>query len=238
MLAFQPARDPGDWSAEDYCQAIDALVDLHDRFWGLGADFNAFPWLGRPLAADFVVHVAAAAKAIERIVDQGEPEALVGVQERMQVLAALTQKADMVVAPLRDQPTTLLHGDFWPGNIAVLKDGRQIIFDWQLASVGPGVMDLLVFVNKSMWWFDPLPLSQAEIIDHYREGMAEKSGVQWEEDTWELLWDHAMMWRFLQEWVDLLAASPESLLEARADQLDEVWLNPVAQAVARRIGEL
>ncbi|NIS79977.1 MAG: phosphotransferase [Anaerolineales bacterium] len=238
MLAFQPARDPGDWAAEDYRDAIEALVDLHDRFWALGEDFNAFPWLGRPLAADYEVHVAAAAKAIERIVAQGEPEALVGVRERMQVLAALTMRADRVVAPLRNEPTTLLHGDYWPGNIAILEDERQIVYDWQLASIGPGVMDLLVFVNKSTWWFDPLPLSQAEIITHYRERMAGKCGVLWEEDKWEMLWDHAMMWRFLQEWVDLLAASPESLLEARADQLDEVWLNPVAQAVTRRIGEL
>ncbi|MCK4693223.1 MAG: hypothetical protein KAT23_06310, partial [Anaerolineales bacterium] len=69
----------------------------------------------------------------------------------------------------------------------------------------------------------------------YREGMAASNGVRWNEDEWNLLWDHALMWRFLQEWVDLLAASPDPLLETRAEQLDQVWLNPVANAVSRRL---
>jgi hypothetical protein len=43
------------------------------------------------------------------------------------------------------------------------------------------------------------------------------------------------MWRFLQEWIDLLAASPSPLLEARAETLDQVWLNPVAEAAGRRL---
>jgi hypothetical protein len=46
------------------------------------------------------------------------------------------------------------------------------------------------------------------------------------------------MWRFLQEWVDLLAASPDALLEARTDLLDEIWLDPVTRAVARRLGRV
>ena len=237
MQAFEPDREPEAWRKKDYRKAIDALVELHDRFWGLGSDFDAFPWLGRPLSADFEVHVAAADKAIERSLHQGEPELLVGVQDRMQLLRTLTKNADRVVSPLRQEPATLLHGDYWPGNIAVLEDDRQIVYDWQLASVGSGIMDLLSFVNKSVWWFDPLPIDQEEIITWYRQGMQEQCGVQWDDNVWALLWDHALMWRFLQEWIDLLAASPEALLEARAEQLDEVWLHPVAEAVGRRIND-
>jgi hypothetical protein len=44
------------------------------------------------------------------------------------------------------------------------------------------------------------------------------------------------LWRFLQEWLDLLAAIPESLLVASSGQLEKVWLDPVAQALARRLG--
>jgi hypothetical protein len=235
MEALEPEKEPEAWQKPDYCRAIDALVELHDRFWGLGSDFDAFPWLGRPLSADFEVHVAAADKAIERALHQAEPELLVGVQERMQLLRALTKNAEGVVSPLRNEPATLLHGDYWPGNIAVMEDDRQIVYDWQMASVGAGIMDLLSFVNKSVWWFDPLPIGQEEIISRYRHGMQKQCAVQWEDDEWEILWDHALMWRFLQEWVDLLAASPEALLEARAELLDEVWLHPVAEAVGRRL---
>jgi hypothetical protein len=235
MQAFESEREPEAWCNADYRRAIEALVELHDRFWGLGSDFDAFPWLGRPLSADFEVHVAAADKAIDRALHQGEPGLLVGVQERMQLLRALTKNAERVVSPLRQEPSTLLHGDYWPGNIAVLEGDRQIVYDWQLASVGAGVMDLLSFVNKSVWWFDPLPMGQNEIINWYRQGMQKQCGVHWSDGVWEVLWDHALMWRFLQEWVDLLAASPEALLEARAEQLDQVWLHPVAEAVGRRL---
>lgn len=235
MQTFESEREPEDWNNADYHRAIEALVELHDRFWGLGSDFDAFPWLGRPLSADFEVHVAAADKAIDRALHQGEPELLVGVQERMKLLRALTKNAERVVSPLRQEPATLLHGDYWPGNIAVLKGDRQIVYDWQMASVGAGIMDLLSFVNKSVWWFDPLPTDQEEIINWYRQGMSKQCGVCWSDEDWTVLWDHALMWRFLQEWVDLLAASPAAILEARAEQLDEVWLHPVADAVGRRI---
>jgi len=235
LEAIQSVRDPSQWNAEDYRTAIETLTRLHDRFWGLGSDLSVFRWLSRPLGADFEVHVTAAAKAIERIVTQAQPEPLASVPERMQVLATLTMQADRIATPLLHQPSTLLHGDYWPGNIAILKDGSQVVYDWQLTGVGPGVIDLLVFVNKSAWLFDTLPLSQEEIIKCYREGMEASTGVHWNEDEWKLLWDHALMWRFLQEWVDLLAASPDPLLETRAEQLDQVWLDPVANAVSRRL---
>jgi hypothetical protein len=236
MEAIPVARDADAWRAEDYKRAISALVRLHDRFWRLGEDLDAYPWLSRPLEADFHVHVTAAAKAIQRMVERGRPEPLVGSPDRMRVLALLTTHADQVVAPLRRQPSTLLHGDYWPGNIAVLEDGRQLVYDWQLAGVGPGVIDLLVFVNKSRWWFEELPLSEGEIVSQYRQEVARLVDVRWDEATWEELWDHALMWRFLQEWTDLLIASPEALLEARAEQLDQVWLEPLAEAVRRRLG--
>ncbi|UCF62323.1 MAG: aminoglycoside phosphotransferase family protein [Anaerolineaceae bacterium] len=235
LEALQSVRDPSYWKKEDYVVAIEALTRLHDRFWGLETDLTVFQWLSRPIRADFEVHVAAAAKAIERIVNQAQPEPLATVPERMQVLAALTMQADQIVTPLLKQPSTLLHGDYWPGNIAVLEDGRQVVYDWQLTGVGPGVIDLLVFINKSSWWFDKLPISQEEIVECYRQGMAAGPRVTWEEDEWNLIWDHALMWRFLQEWVDLLAVSPDPLLETRADQLDHVWLHPVASAVSRRL---
>lgn len=235
LEAVQTIRNPTQWSEEDYKTAIIALTRLHDRFWGLGEDLFNFRWLSNPLSADFEVHVAAAANAIERIVSQAHPEPLASVPERMQLLATLTMQADRIVAPMLNQPSTLLHGDYWPGNIAILDDGRQVVYDWQMASVGPGPIDLLVFVTKSTWWFDVLPISQEEIVESYREALATTTSIRWEDEEWDLLWDHALMWRFLQEWIDLLAASPDPLLETRAEQLDQVWLDPVVKAVSRRL---
>ena len=236
LEALTPVRDASQWLAADYRTAMDSLVSLHDRFWGLGEDLDAFPWLSRPIEADFEIHVAAAAQAIERIVAAGEPAALAQAPERMHVLARLTTQAEQVVGPLRRQTSTLLHGDYWPGNIAVLRNKSQVVYDWQLAGVGPGIMDLLVFITKSEWWFGELPVRRDAIIRQYRRGLRERLGIEWGKEEWDELWDHALMWRFLQEWVDLLAASPSSILETRAEQLDRIWLHPVARAVGRRLG--
>jgi Phosphotransferase enzyme family len=235
--ALRPVRDAAAWRPEDYWTALDGLVRLHDRFWGLGEDLAAFPWLGRPLEGDFEVHVTAAAMAIQHIVETGKPASLASIPDRMSMLAELTTRADEIIAPLRDEPVTLLHGDYWPGNIASVRGGRQVVFDWQLAGIGPAVMDLLAFVTKSEWWFGELPVARTAIVDYYREGVSSRSGISWDEATWDRLWDHALMWRFLQEWVDLLAASPEPVLAARTELLEQVWLEPVARAVARRLGK-
>lgn len=229
-------RNPNQWEASDYQQAIEQLINLHDRFWGLEEDLTTFTWLGHPLRADFEVHVAAAAKAIQGIVHKGEPAPIASHPERMSVLATLTTMADQVIAPLLEQPATLLHGDYWPGNIIINKNKDQVVLDWQLTGIGPGIIDLLVFVNKSIWWFDPLPLGTEDIVDLYRQAIKKRTGLQWSDKEWAVLWDHALMWRFLQEWVDLLAATPPPLLEAQAKMLDEVWLDPVSQAVSERLG--
>ncbi len=89
LEAVRPLRRADRWRAEDYWKAVRGLAALHERFWGLRDDLDAFPWLGRPLEADFAVHVAAAAQAIERIVTSGRPEALASRPERIAILAQL-----------------------------------------------------------------------------------------------------------------------------------------------------
>ena len=235
MTAESESRPPESWTEEDFVQAVDSLVALHDRFWHLEEDLEAFPWLARPLQADFSVHVAAAAQAIGRIVESGRPEALAGSPWRMRLLAQLTTQADRVAQPLLQAPATLMHGDYWPGNIVLLADGRQVVYDWQMAGVGPGVIDLLTLVMKSRWAFGDLAVPAALLITRYRQGLYERTGVVWSDDEWASLWDHALMWQFLEEWIDVLAASPDAVLRARAEELDASWLQPVAQAVARRL---
>jgi Phosphotransferase enzyme family len=235
LEAVPQDRSPDAWGPDDYRRAIESLAQMHDRFWGLGEDLSTYTWLSRPLEADFDVHLAVAAQALDRIVAKGSPGSLAGAPARIQVLSTLIDQAPAVVAPLRDQPSTLLHGDYWPGNIAVIDGGEQIAYDWQQTAVGPGVFDLLTFVNMSGWWFSPLPLAREEMIEIYRTEMDERLGISWDEDAWNRQWDHALMWRFLQEWIDLLAVVPDPLLEARAGLLDRIWLDPVAQAVDRRL---
>jgi hypothetical protein len=231
----QQTLQASDWSADDYVHAVKALASLHDRFWDLGDDLDAFPWLGRPLGADFEVHVTVAAQAIQRIVTITSARVAAWDPERLQLLARLIVGANKVAAPLRRLPKTLLHGDYWPGNIAVLEDGSQAVYDWQLAAIGPAVLDLLVFVKNSRWYFGGMPVDEADLVRLYRDEIKNLTGVVWDDAAWQEQWEHAMIWRFLQEWLDLIAASPESLLTTRARELDEIWLQPVTDAIERRL---
>jgi hypothetical protein len=235
LEAVPLGKNPPKWIRSDYRTAIDTLTELHDRFWNLAEDLAAFPWLSRPLDADFDVHLAAAAHSIENIVAHGSPRSIAAAPARLELLAKLTAQAEAVVAPLRDEPATLLHGDYWPGNIAAQSDGSQIVYDWQLTAVAPAVLDLVSFVKKSEWWFGALPIGSADLGALYRKRLAALQGTSWSDAAWERLWDHAVMWRFLQEWLDLLAAIPEALLLTSAEQLDRVWLDPVEAAVRRRL---
>ena len=109
-------------------------------------------------------------------------------------------------------------------------------YDWQLAAIGPAILDLLVFVKNSVWWFGSLPINEDEIIHHYRECIRSRIGFVWNDEKWKELWEHALMWRFLQEWLDLIEASPEPVLEARSNLLERVWIDPVIQAIDHRLG--
>jgi hypothetical protein len=229
------SKDPAVWEAEDYRKAVDHLSDLHDRFWALDVDLITYPWLGHPLSADFDVHITAAEQGLTRIRESGQPMAIAEEPERMDLLERLISSASEIVAPLQVETHTLLHGDYWPGNVAALPDGRQVVYDWQLAGVGPGVMDLLAFVYKSLWWFEDLPLGIDEIVKRYQDNLIQRTGSEWNQEHWSLLWDHALMWRFVQEWVDLLAVTPGPLIETWAARLETVWLQPVRQAADRRL---
>jgi len=234
LEARTPLRPPARWTVADYKTAVRALADLHDRFWGLGEDLNVYPWLSRPTEADFGVHVTAAANSLQRIVERGQPAGIADWPEKLHILAHLIMHAEQIIEPLREEPATLLHGDYWPGNILVHESG-QLVFDWQLTAVGPAVLDVVAFVLKTAWWFEQMPVSADDIARLYRRSLREKGGQVWEDSRWQLLWDHAVMWRFLQEWLDLFAASPDTLLEARAESLERLWFQPLARAVARRL---
>ena len=141
-------RPATEWTAEDYEEAIANMVRMHDRFWGLSQDLETYPWLARPFAEDFAETVNAAAEAAQHLLDDALLPWLTD-SRYVELLQHLTASMERIAAPLREQVSTLIHGDYWPGNIARPVDGRQIVFDWQLAGIGPAMLDLTWFVKAS-----------------------------------------------------------------------------------------
>ncbi len=230
-------REPEHWSAADYLLATDKLVEMHDRFWGLGEDLKIFPWLARPLDADFDIYLHAAESGIERLINAPAANVLRQDIDLVLIFRRLVRHADQIAAALRKMPNTLIHGDYWPGNLYITSDNTLIAYDWQQAGIGPGILDLFTFIQLSLWWFDSIPISPAEIIQHYRSRLAQMNGFACSEESWSVLWDYALLWIFLADWIDLLATIPASVLRMRYPQLTSLWLEPVRMAVTRRLPE-
>lgn len=232
---LEPGPAPESWTAENYTRAVYELATVHDRFWGLGEDLAAFPWLGRPLAAEYEVYIMAAATAFESLVFGDRLALITSDPDHVTALSRLISQADKVASVLRAEPQTLVHGDYWPGNIDAVNPTEHVVFDWQLVGIGPGVLDLVAFVTKSRWWFGALPLSPAQLVRQYRGLIADRTGRAWSDDAWARVWDYALMWNFATEWLGLLAAAPPALIQTRREALESVWLQPVLAAIGRRL---
>src|SRR5262249_31552152 len=146
------------------------------------------------------------------------------IADSLQTLGTIGQiisQAERVVEPLRASPFTLLHGDYWAGNMVRDEDGELVVLDWQLAGRGPGALDLVAFLTTSqgqprLGAVPPgtappeLPLTPARLISRYRREIARLLGQRWSDAEWSELWDHALLWRFLQEMLPWLASVSHS----------------------------
>jgi thiamine kinase-like enzyme len=226
---------PDAWGADEYLLAIDNLVLLHDRFWSLNEFLDIYNWLGRPLTRDFEIFKQAASNGIQRFSKLEAHPVFNREPGFIQMLECLVEQAKDIANELKTSPFTLMHGDYWPGNIMISSEGRLMAYDWQHASIGPGILDLVKFYQASQWEFAAVPLSQTEIVTRYRDKLRDKNGVGWLENDWQRQWDYGLLWTFLTDWVDLLAQTPTSIVETRRAQIESIWLGPVTEAFLRRL---
>lgn len=230
LTGLRPAPE---WTVEDYHEAILNLVSMHDRFWGLAEDLVNYPWLARTLEADYTDTIMAAVDAVQTLViEERLPQ--INSARYLELFGRLTRSADEVVAPLRAETPTLIHGDYWPGNIARPIDGRQIVFDWQLAGIGPAILDLVGFIQSVRMRLEP-PLSAEEMIDLYRTRLEALLAPGWDNDRFNDLWDHALMWLFLVNWLGKLATMPPDSYGRIHDAFSRVWLEPLFNAVEKHL---
>jgi aminoglycoside/choline kinase family phosphotransferase len=112
-------------------------------------------------------------------------------------LTGMTARYDRVVEILTSLPTTLVHGDFYASNVMVAP-GRIAPIDWEMAGVGPGVLDLAALTSG---WSDD---EMSSIVAAYGDVTAEQMdaarlhvAMQWL--GWSKDWtpppEHARNWR-------------------------------------------
>jgi aminoglycoside/choline kinase family phosphotransferase len=99
--------------------------------------------------------------------------------ERADTLAAwVAEQVDRIAA--LGLPDVLVHGDFHPGNVAELGDGRRVVFDWSDAAFAPPFIDVVTWLS----WLD-------DGDEPVREQVWRSFAAQWtdvlSEDEW-LAW--------------------------------------------------
>jgi len=232
---FPLGRIPEKWQAADYLLATDQLVALHDRFWDLGDDLAVYTWLARPLDSDLNIHIQAAKAGADLLSQKETSGSLREDRELIEAIHTIIDHIDTVTNHLCGLPMTLLHGDYWPGNIHVHRNGSLTVYDWEMTAIGPGILDLLGFIQTSTWWFAPLPIEVQEITKYYRQRLAQSGTHTWKDKDWKVDWDYAILWTFFSSWVDLLARIPKSILSARLPGLQNVLFDPVKAAIKRQL---
>jgi thiamine kinase-like enzyme len=233
LEVLKAQKEPEKWDAPDYLLAVEKLALLHDRFWNLENDLENYTWLVRPLNANFKVHIKLALDGHLRLLHHlqsldGESRGLA------QAFQLLVDHIDQVADTLHEMPFTLLHGDFWPGNLCLCSSGDLAAYDWENAAIGPPVLDLAGFVYQSLWAFGDLPLPASELAAHYRSSIAHLNGYTWEEETWNKQWDSALLWIFLTGWLSMLSDLPDPVMQMHQQRIQKIWLDPVKEAVFRQ----
>ncbi|MCC7362555.1 MAG: aminoglycoside phosphotransferase family protein [Anaerolineales bacterium] len=235
VLEAVEAEAPAPWDLNTFGQALALLARLHERFWDLADDLSAYPWLARPFTLDFEVHVYSAAQALGQVVRDEWPPCIAASPQILGTIGQMISQAERLAAPLRALPATLLHGEFWAGNLVRDADGDLIVLDWQLAAIGPGVLDLVVMIKTTEWANGELPAPADRLAARYRREIARLLNRRWSDADWAALWDSALLWRFLQEMLPWSVSVPRAVFAARAEAFDEVWLRPALAAAARRL---
>jgi aminoglycoside phosphotransferase len=167
---------------ETWQQAARWLATLHERFAPAPPDS---PHLLR-YTADFYRGWAVRARRIEGAA----------------ALGAIVARYDAVVERLCALPVTLIHGEFYASNVLV-DGGRTAPVDWEMAGIGPGLIDLAALTSGA--W-----------SDDERTSIASAYGV-FDQEAFECCRLHlALQWLgWSREWVPPAAHAHDWLGEAR-----------------------
>ena len=136
-------------------------------------------------------------------------------------------------------PHTLIHGDYWPGNIGVHSGSDRTypasgpaVFDWQFAGAGPSSYDLACLHATSRWWFGTLPLSLAEMRNHYLSHLNSLLDTHIDRALFDHSLDAARAWRFATFWPHVVLQYTTHL-RARRHHLQTTTLAPAIASLKR-----
>jgi hypothetical protein len=133
------------WGRARIDQALTAIAAVHGHWLGRDQQLLADGWLHRSPGVAHLVKARELWEALARYNAAEQPELMDA--RRLGIVLAAVADVGFWSQELEALPRTLVHNDFNPRNIAVLKD-RFIAYDWELATVNVpqrDVAELLAF---------------------------------------------------------------------------------------------
>jgi len=127
------------YTTEELLSVMETYACLHGRGEKLLADEKSYPWLHPDPRTTFAPHLVR--PYLQELAGNEWTAALATGPLRSPHLPSLLREVISRLAPL---PTTLLHNDFYPTNIALPLDRTEsgLLLDWQLIGHGPLQLDL------------------------------------------------------------------------------------------------
>lgn len=233
-LAPGELRAPESWDVDDYRAAVDSLAVLHDCYWGLYDDLDNFANLRHPLDSGHNHLVTEIQDAVKFII-QNYPE--FAMSRYAVLLECLMDRLEEIAGTLKKEPFTLLHGNYWPDNIArPIDGGRQQVANWHQAAIGPAVLDAVMFAQQTVTYLQPVfPLTAA--LARYRVQLRELRGETiWNDQQWNLLWDYSLLWLLMADRLPWIVALPPEMYHEWHPSLQRFWFDPAAQILKTRFG--
>lgn len=145
LTPMTPGDDMIGFSEGQAAAACREIARLHAGWWQGHDRLNSLPWIRATGPAYFNAYPQRWASFSTRMEDR-LPKRLLTVGSR------LSRNVDTLRTHLDQAPVTFIHGDYRPENLfldgAADDTGGVAVIDWQLAGIGPGVVD----VGRLLGW--------------------------------------------------------------------------------------
>ena len=128
----------------------------------------------------------------------------------------LLENPEPLSSALSHHPHTLVHGDYWVGNVRAPKQLQDpiVVLDWQLAAFAPPIIDLAWYIGITT-----MPISKDEAIRLYKRKLLSHLGNKTDLAEWQQLLDLGMLAGFFRMGFFLV----HNLLEERSSTHREYW---------------
>jgi thiamine kinase-like enzyme len=212
---FPDVREPLDKTAEDII--IDVIARLHAQFWN-SDEIRKLQWLAQPY--DYLHMLSQRAdgqypppEKLGNSIVEGWKIALRVLPPRLRNY--LTKPVEEIFRPWKNLPLTLLHGDVKVANMAIIPNGKLVLFDWPMIGCAPCGIELgwYLAVNSTR-----LATTKEEFIGKYKTSLETHLQFTIEKNMWQrilhlaviagammLLWNKALAMKSgsqksIQEW--------------------------------------